>query len=202
VESVPSRQPFPPADAPPDPSDPSERPGWLARFYRGERSVLEACYREHFARVERALRPVLGGADRETVIHELFSRLIAREEFRRGFRGGALGAWLTTTARNQAIDFRRRLRREVSTPDGGVERPEAVPASSWEDATQARLLIEDFRRRHVPAAWQGVFELRFLQQLPQREAAARLSMSRTTLAIREIRLRRRLKRHFLTRGTP
>ena len=73
---------------------------------------------------------------------------------------------------------------------------------SWEDAAHARLLVDEFRRRHVPPAWQGVFELRFLQQLPQREAAARLSMSRTTLAYREIRLRRLLKRHFLSRGKP
>ncbi len=42
-----------------------------------ERATLEACYREHFDRVGRALRPILEQADRETVIHELFSRLIA-----------------------------------------------------------------------------------------------------------------------------
>jgi len=75
---------------------------------------MEACYREHFATVERAVGLILGDADRETVIHELFSQLLALAELRRSFEGGSLGAWLTTVARHRAIDFARRLGREVS----------------------------------------------------------------------------------------
>ena len=72
-------------------------------------------------------------------------------------------------------------------------------AESWQNATDARLLIEQFRREHLPEEWAGVFELRFLQQLPQREAARRLSIQRTTLAYRELRIRRLLRR-FLAEG--
>jgi RNA polymerase sigma-70 factor (ECF subfamily) len=66
-----------------------------------------------------------------------------------------------------------------------------------EDAAEARLLVERFRRDHLPPDWQGVFDLRFLQQLPQREAATRLSLPRTTLAYRELRIRRLLRRFLL-----
>jgi RNA polymerase sigma-70 factor, ECF subfamily len=202
VVHVQSRESLPTA-ASPAADETSAESAWLERFHRGDRDTLEGCYREHFATVANAIRPLLRGADRETVIHDLFARLIAREDFRRGFRGGSLGAWLRTVARNQAIDFQRRLRRELATSVAHTESEErGLQTASWEEAAHARLLVEDFRRQHVPAAWQGVFELRFLQQLPQRAAAARLSLSRTTLVYREIRLRRLLKRFFLSRRGP
>ncbi len=190
---------MPPSSAESDPSALSFDGRWLALFHAGDRATLEACYREHFATVERAIGPILGGADRETVIHELFSRLIARDDFRRSFHGGSLAAWLATVARNQAIDYRRRLGREAADPSD--ERQVGV-ADDWELASEARLLVEQFRRQHLPPAWEGVFALRFLEQLPQREAAQRLSMHRTTLAYREIQIRRLLKRFLLGENKP
>jgi RNA polymerase sigma-70 factor (ECF subfamily) len=172
---------------------------WLALFHEGDRATLEACYREHFTTVERAIGPLLGGADRETAIQELFSRLIGSEELRRSFRGGSLAAWLGTVARNQAIDVRRRIARDARLP---AEDDGAGADGDWEEAAQARLLVERFRRDHLPPEWLGVFELRFLEQLPQREAAARLSMRRTTLAYREIRIRRLLRRFLLGEDPP
>ena len=167
---------------------------WLERFHRGDRAVLEGCYRDHFAIVVGAIGGILSPVDRETVVHELFSRLIAREDLRRSFRGGSFSAWLGTVARNQAIDYRRRLSRES---EAGLPDEAAVAAGTWELAAEARLLVERFRRDCLPPAWQGVFELRFLAQLPQREAARQLSMRRTTLAYREVRIRRMLKRFLL-----
>jgi RNA polymerase sigma-70 factor, ECF subfamily len=177
-----------------EPAPAADGVGWLAAFHRGEAGVLERCYREHFATVERAIGPLLGDADRETVIHELFSRLLAEPELRRAFRGGTIGAWLATVARNQAIDFRRRLGREVSAAAGADPAP---GADGWESAAQARLLVERFRRELLPAAWAGVFELRFLAHLPQRQAAQKLGIHRTTLAYRELCIRRLLRRFLL-----
>jgi RNA polymerase sigma-70 factor, ECF subfamily len=171
---------------------------WLASFHRGERTTLEQCYREHFATVSRGIGSLLGGADRETVIHELFSRLIARAELRRSFQGGSFASWIATLARNQAIDYRRRLNRETEVRVGG----RADAGAGWEDAAQARVLVERFRRERLPAAWQALFEVRFLEQLPQREAAARLQIGRTTLAYREMRIRRLLKRFLSTAEGP
>ena len=167
---------------------------WLERFHRGDRRTLERCYREHFATVERAIGSLLGAADRETAIHELFSRLICKPELRRSFHGGSFAAWVAAVARNQAIDTWRRGARETAAP---ADHLPAAETSSWEEATQARMLVERFRREHLPPEWEGVFDVRFLQQLSQREAALRLSLPRTTLAYRELRIRRLLRRFLL-----
>ena len=180
---------------------PRDEAGWLERFHRGDRATLEDCYREQFATVDRAIAPVLRGADRETAIHEVFARLMSGAELRRSFQGGSLAAWLATVARNHAIDVRRRLARETDAL-GRAELETDGPAGEWTDAADARLLIEQFEREHLQPDWLGVFRLRFLQQLPQREAAARLSIRRTTLAYRELRIRRQLKRFLLTEGKP
>jgi RNA polymerase sigma-70 factor (ECF subfamily) len=173
---------------------------WLELFHAGDRTTLEGCYRTHFATVRRAIHPILDGADQETVIHELFSRLISQEHLRRAFQGGSFAAWLATVARNQAIDYRRRIGREVdiAAHDGAAP----TTTDEWEQAAQARLLVEQFRRECLPPEWHGVFELRFLQQLPLREAALRLSLHRTTLAYRELRIRKLLQRFLLEEDEP
>ena len=123
---------------------------WLERFHRGDRASMESCYREHFATVERAIGSLLTGADRETVIHELFSRLISNADLRRSFQGGSLGAWLARVARNQAIDFHRRQGREVGADDAPAD---GTSAPSWETSADARLLVDRFKQTQLPAGW-------------------------------------------------
>jgi RNA polymerase sigma-70 factor (ECF subfamily) len=183
--------------------DPSGEAGaddaaWLHAFHRGDRSAMERCYRDHFETVEAAIGGILGGADRETVIHELFSRLLANEDLRRSFHGGSLGAWLAMVGRNQAIDYRRRFGRETDLQD----RPADAVAARWQDAADARMLIERFKRESLPPAWVGVFDLCFVQQMSQREAARALGIRRTTLAYREIRIRRELRKFLLEDESP
>jgi RNA polymerase sigma-70 factor, ECF subfamily len=187
------------ADRPAPPHDPL----WLERFHAGERAVIEGCYRDHFRVVEHAVSQVLRGADKETVVHEVFLQLISRAELRRGFSGGGFSAWLATVARHQAIDFWRRHRRELSLDQLPAEASPAEPAQPierFERTVEARLLIDRFRREALPPRWAGVFEARFVGGLDQRSAAARLGISRTTLAYQEIQVRRLLRRFVLGRG--
>jgi RNA polymerase sigma-70 factor (ECF subfamily) len=177
----------------PEPCSSSTDEPWLRQFHAGHPATLEACYRECFGIVSRAMSSILAGADRETAIHEVFARLLSNAELRRSFRGGSLAAWLGTVARHHAIDLRRRLVRET----GMVDHETTPQSGDWEEAAEARLLVEQFRRQCLPAEWSGVFELRFLEQLPQAEAAARLRMRRTTLAYRELRIRRLLRQFLL-----
>jgi RNA polymerase sigma-70 factor (ECF subfamily) len=174
--------------------------GWLERFHAGDKAVLEACYREHFETVERAVRALVLGADRETVIHEVFYRLLSSASLRRAFDGRAFAAWVGAVARNHAIDYLRRRGREQ--PAGAPE-PESSPGADrgWEEREVARLTVDRFRREALPARWRAVFEVRFVRQLPQREAAAAIGMHRTTLAYQELRIRR-LLRKFLLGGKP
>ena len=178
-------------------SDPSQGRAWLDRFHAGDRSVMEGCYREQFDTVDRAVGSVLRGADRETVVHEVFYRLLSSRSLRDNFAGGSLAGWISRVAKNQAIDYQRRAARErpVDPAKSSAMADEAVP--SFEQRLGARLAVERFRRELLPAEWTGVFEKRFMEQLSQREAAAALGIRRTTLAYREARIRRLLRRFLL-----
>ena len=178
----------------------SDKDGWLSRFHQGDRDTLEACYRDHYSSVERVVGGVLRGADRETVIHEVFYRLLTRPELRKSYSGGSLSAWLHTLARNHAIDHIRRAQRDV--PLGEEHRAsEPTAAAGLDEELDARRLIGQFRREVLPPGWAPVFEKRFLEQLDQREAARRIGISRTTLAYRELRIRAMLKRFLLSGAT-
>lgn len=174
---------------------------WVAEFHRGGRETFTALYKDHFVTVANAVGKILSGADKETVIHEVFCQLIGNSEVRQGFHGGSFGAWLATLSRNRAIDFHRR--RRLEQPMGGD--PEhyvgAAAGESFEPRVEARLLLQRFREQVLPAKWQRVFDARFVEQLEQPEAARRLGMSRTTLAYQEYRVRRLLLR-FVVGSSP
>lgn len=177
-----------------------ERP-WLARFHAGEAPVLHACYREHFDTVYRAASRVLSGVDAETVVHDVFLRLLSDEAMRRSFQGGSLAAWLHTLARNLAVDTVRKRQREQSALDRLAEEPRWDEESSPpEPSLDASHLLDHFRRECLPPKWAPVFEARFVRQLSQREAATALGMHRTTLAYQELRVRSLLKKFLLSPG--
>jgi RNA polymerase sigma-70 factor (ECF subfamily) len=184
-------------------SAPAQDATWLDRFHAGERDVMEGCYRDQFRVVENAVGHILRGADKETVIHEVFLQLMSRAALRRGFTGGGFSAWLATVARNQAIDFWRRYRNERSldeTSDQAALADPTQPIERFERGVDARLVIERFRRELLPPKWAALFEARFVGGLDQRSAASRLGISRTTLAYQEIQVRRLLRRFLLGRG--
>ena len=174
---------------------------WLALFHAGSREVIADCYVDHFASVERAVGRILKGADKETVIHELFLRLMTNESLRRTFQGGSFRAWISTVARNQAVDYWRRQQFEV--PAGAPEdvAGEREDAARFEHQVEAQLTIDRFRSECLPEKWRQVFELRFIQQLGQPEAARALGMHRTTLIYQEYRVRSLLRRFVLRKGT-
>jgi RNA polymerase sigma-70 factor (ECF subfamily) len=170
---------------------------WLSRFHAGKRSIMEECYREHFDAVMQAVGKMLSFADRETVVHEVFYRLLSDPAMRTSFQGGSLKAWLRTVARNRAIDYLRRHRRERELDPQAASELERSQARRREEAAEAKLLIDRFRRKRLPEKLEPIFETRFLQQLSQREAARKLGMRRTTLAYQEQQIRDLLRRFLL-----
>ena len=174
---------------------------WLADFHAGGRGTIEQCYRNHYADVARAAERVLGAADAETVTHEVFYRLLTDAEMRQSFRGGSVRAWLVQIAANRAIDVARRLRREEPEESGAADpAADAALAPRFDDAVDAKMLIDRFVREELPAAWAAVFDARFVRQLPQREAASELGMQRTTLVYQEQRIRELLRKFLLDGG--
>ena len=182
----------------------SSRPDdvWLEAFHGGERACMEECYRTHVASVDQAVGAILKGADRETVIHEVFFRLLTEESFRRRFQGGSLATWLRVVARNQAIDHARHHRREILTPDpAGVGDDEKGQEDPLDQRADVRLTLRRFRAEVLPPKWDRVFMARFVEQQDQRDAARALRIPRTTLVYQEHRIRTLLRR-FVLKGEP
>jgi RNA polymerase sigma-70 factor (ECF subfamily) len=167
---------------------------WTTGFYEGRAAAMADLYREHFELVRCAVSGVLGGADGETVIHEVFFRLISNEELRRSYQSGTFASWLFVVAKNLAIDYARRRVRE--TPDGLVPGLSAAGVGI-EAQIEARSLLRLFCEALLPAGWLSVFELRFVRQLDQRTAARAAGIARTTLAYREHKIRGLLRAFLL-----
>jgi len=168
----------------------------LERFHAGDRATLTRCYEEYFETVQNAVGTLLTGADKETVVHEIFLRLLSEDRFRQGFQGGSMAAWLRTIARNRAIDFRRRYyeRERAWDPDGPESRKtDSAERPTAENQIDARLFVARLRQS-IPQKLLPTFEARFVQGLSQREAADALGTTRTTLAYRETLVRRHLKK--------
>jgi RNA polymerase sigma-70 factor (ECF subfamily) len=180
----------------------THRDEWLEQFHRGDRVVLSQCYCEHFTTVSRAAGTVLTGVDLENAIHDFFARLIGDEPMRRSFRGGAFAGWLWVSARRSAIDVARARKREREAMSGLRAELEEEPGPPEPPDLDAPRLIAEFRAGPLPKKWDAVFEARFLRQLSQREAAAELHMTRTTLAYQELRIRHLLRKFLLARERP
>lgn len=168
---------------------------WVLAFHAGERRALEEAYVGHVRAVVDEAKKLLRTADAETVAHEIFCRMLAEAAMRESFRGGNLGAWLRTIARRAAIDLLRKRRREEPAPDD--ETWVAADPARDDEERDAKRIVERFRAEILPEKYAPLFQVRFLEQLPQRDAAEKLGMSRSTLAYQETRVRELLTTFLL-----
>ena len=191
--------PFPRSETPPAAASAAQalEEQWLHKFHAGERACLERCYRDHLVTVDRVVAPIVEGADRETLVHEVFYRLLTEETLRRGFRGGSFPSWLRVVARNQAIDYARRRRLELTILDQASAPADPGPVPLLEEQIDVRLTLSRFHDLVLPPRWHRVFVARFVEHQDQPTAARSLGMRRTTLAYQEYRIRRLLRRYVL-----
>lgn len=163
---------------------------WLTRFHAGDRMVLTRVYQDELRRVLAAAAKVVGAAEAESVAHDVFYKLLSDSAFRAAFTGGNVGAWLSTVARNASLDMARRRARETALPESERTLPAARDVRGELDAD---LFVRGFVERVLPEDLRALFELRFLEQRSQRDAAAVLGIPRTTLAYQEQRVRELLQ---------
>jgi hypothetical protein len=105
---------------------------------------MEACYQEQSATVDDAVGAILTGADRDTVVHEVFFELLTRPELRTSFAAHNISAWLRVVARNRTIDCARRRGLDVPSPTVTNEQHRGA-TSSPEEPLAARQTIERLR---------------------------------------------------------
>lgn len=193
--------------------------GWprqlLEGFRAGERQALATVYEQHAHEVAALLRngfnfQAAGSArrfagyssafDLQDALHSTF--LAAFEpKARMGYDGiRPYGPYLRTIARNLVLK-RFREREELfpspspgqpDDPIGELPAPGPSPEQQVADK-QMDGLVELFLRQLSPAD-RLLLEVRFVEQIPQREAASRLGLTRQRLRSRETRLRSRFLR--------
>ena len=195
--------------------------GLLADFRQGQRSALEAVYREFSPEIALLLRQGFAfesrGRRRHFVgyrsAHDLHDAL--HETFRRAFEPGARDSYdglrpyapyLRTIARNLVLgEFRRREALFVDLEEGTPERAEPLhqeaPPSPEEVASrrQTRDLVQAFLAT-LDADERRLLQLRFVEGLSQRDAAEALRLGRQRIRGRETKLRRKLVRFLNDRG--
>jgi RNA polymerase sigma-70 factor (ECF subfamily) len=175
----------------------------LAAFWRGDDRALEAIYRRHARRLLGAARSLVGPAEAESVVQEVFVELIRNEELRRRFTGGSLSGWLAAITRHKSLDHLKRsgragaagARAVAADGDGAADGSGAARAeASPEPRLEARDLLVRFLRDGVPSAQAEFFRRRFLDGRTQVEVAAELNVPRSTLEGWEHRLAEKLRR--------
>jgi RNA polymerase sigma factor (sigma-70 family) len=173
-----------------------ERGARLSLDAAGARPVapldLESAYRQQRPALLRVARRLVGVAEAESVIQEVFVELLRNAGLRGRFVGGSLAAWLGEITRRKGLEHLRRHGREI--PADTEERGQAVHT---EPHLLARQLVERFLGTQVPEGQRRFFVLRFLEHRTQVEAAGVLGLPRSTLEGWEHKLADRLRRFIL-----
>ncbi|MEV7806635.1 sigma-70 family RNA polymerase sigma factor [Microbispora sp. NPDC088329] len=166
-------------------------------------AVVEEAFREEWGRVVATLIRLTGDWDlAEECAQDAFARALAR--WPRDGVPRRPGAWLTTAARNRALDRLRRgtteaarLRALAATPMG----PDAEPAEEYGEEHAEEDRVPDDRLRlmftcchpALPLEAQVALTLRTLAGLTTGEIAAAFMVPETTMAQRLVRAKRKIR---------
>lgn len=184
----------------------------LRRFREGDPVALSEIFRAHVDALAGVLRARAhqGGAfahlrsamEFENVVFETFAR--AFEPRARATYDGIrpYGHYLLGIARNVVLEQLRRR----DLPSGldleelaGAEPTGAPQGEQLHEDRELEGLLEEFRRG-LEGAEAQLYELRFVEGLPQEDACARLGLTRIQLRRRERALKQRLLEHLHGRG--
>ena len=157
-------------------------PEWMARVMAGDRDVLKLLVTrftvplQHFA--ARYLGPT---GDPEGVVQEAFVRLWEKRDHWR--EDGSVKALLFTLTRNAAVDASRRVRREESLLEEGLEKIPSTGPTPSDHAIEAELRrLAEAAVSHLPSRRQEVFRLVREGGLSYREVSETLGISVQTVA--------------------
>ncbi len=162
----------------------------LERFAHGDPEAFETLFRRHQGEVYGwILRMVRDTAAAEDLTVDTFWRLhksCARFDPAREF-----GPWARRVASNVALDYLRKVRREVSLD-------ESLAADSAPDPDLARTIREAFAR--LSPKLRAVARLALIEQLPQAEIAGALGISVSAVKTRAFRAVHLLRKDLEEQG--
>lgn len=186
-------------------------PALLQKFREGDPAALSEVFRAHVEALARVLRARAhqGGAfahvraamEIENVVFETFAR--AFEPRARAMYDGVrpYGHYLLGIARNVVLEQLRR--RDLPA---GLELEEMagaelvdVQGEQLHEDRELEGLLQEFRR-HLEGEEARLYDLRFVEGLPQEDASTLLGLSRIQLRRRERALKQRLLEHLHSRG--
>ncbi len=182
----------------------ADAPADMLPFWRGDDATLAAIYRAHARALLGAVRSMVGPADAESVVQEVFVELLRNHELRRRFSGGSLAVWLGAIARRKGLEHLRRTGRVSAAGNASSSSSSAAAEPvdpSPEPRLEARDLLLRFLKTGVPAEQAEFFQRRFIDGQTQVQVAAALGVPRSTLEGWEHRLAERLRR-FVWEDTP
>jgi RNA polymerase sigma-70 factor (ECF subfamily) len=147
------------------------------RCRRGDAAAFEELYRRHAARLYNLACRMLGTADAEDAVQEIFLAAYRRMGSYRG--EAALGTWLYRLAVNHCVDrLRGRSAREDRSTDP-LDAPGAAAPPARADRLVERLDLEAAIVR-LPGGCRTVFVLHDVEGLEHRKIAALLGISEGT----------------------
>ncbi|MGH3207976.1 MAG: RNA polymerase sigma factor [Trebonia sp.] len=167
---------------------------------RGVAAAVDAAFREEWGRIVATLIATTGDWDlAEECAQDAFTR--ALKTWARDGVPNRPGAWLTTTARNRAVDVLRRranesakleqaARLEPEDPDGGTGDAEADPSGILDD--RLRLMFTCCHPA-LPLDARVALTLRTLAGLTTAEIARALLVAETAMAQRLVRAKRKIR---------
>jgi RNA polymerase sigma factor (sigma-70 family) len=140
-------------------------------------------------------------ADREDCRQEIWADLLASRMSL--FRGGSLAAWLTTLARNKAIDTIRRARRHpvksaTAEPVGAIADP-AVPCPADERVSVVRQALAELERKIEQRSY-AVFFLRWFESQSFVQIAGALSLTPEQARARHHRTKAKFRQIVMKQG--
>jgi len=161
-------------------------------------AAVDASFREEWGRIVATLIAVTGDWDlAEECAQDAFTR--ALQTWTRDGVPSRPGAWLTTTARNRAVDVLRRRANEaakleeaarLSPPEQAGHLPETDPSGIADDRLR---LIFTCCHPALPLDARVALTLRTLTGLTTSEIARALLVSETTMAQRLVRAKRKIR---------
>ncbi len=177
-------------------------------FRLGDRKALERVYSLYIRDVQQSVRSVLHSlgrltsADLADLVQEVFLRAFS-DRARAQYDGARdYGPFLTTIARNVVIDWSRRSCREIAAPNILESFAERVGEELDPPAFDAALLANtEAYVAGLEPDLRAVHHLRFVEGMPQRQAADAIGVTRQSLRTLEKKLLHGF-RHHLRDGEP